>query len=48
MLMKTPEPSTEPEVAAEPAKATKAIKPKTKHKISFIKLCEKFLNKIKD
>ena len=41
----TPEAATEQEVAAEPTKATK---PKTKRKISSLKLHEEFLNKIKN
>ena len=38
-------PATEPEVAKEPTKVTKA---KTKRKISSLKLCEESLNKIKN
>ena len=44
----TLEPATEAEVAAKPSKATKAIKAKTKRKISSLKLREEFLNKIKN
>ena len=39
------EPATEPEVATEPRKTTKA---KLKLKISSLKLCQKFLYKIKN
>ena len=41
----TPEPATEPEVAIESTKVTKA---KTKRKMSSLKLHEEFLNKIKN
>ena len=52
-LLPTREPATEaelattPEVATEPRKAAKATKPKTKCKISSLKLRKEFLNKIK-
>ena len=41
-------PATEAEVAKEPTKAAKVTKTKTKHKIHSLKLCERFLNEIKD
>ena len=45
----TPEPSAEPEVAKEPATETEpATKAKTKCTISSLKLCENFLNEIKN
>ena len=47
-LLPIREPAREPEVATEPVKATEAIKAKSKRKISFLKLREEFLNKIKN
>ena len=47
-LATEPELPTEPEPATEPEVATKTTKAKTKGKMSSLKLCEEFLNKIKN
>ena len=44
----TQKPATEPEIATEPTKARKATEAKTESKISSLKLCEEFLNEIKN